>query len=161
MVPDKLPPETDIAAPGSAKARRVEARQKSGPAKVFALRKTPCYGECPVFRISVQSDGTVLFSGVRNVAPLGDYRARVTSGWVDRLLRKAIAQGVYGLSATYPENTDLFIADASNTITTIVWNGREKTITHNHDAPPVLTALEDTLTELIGELKWEPLPQDQ
>ena len=121
MVPDKLPPETDIAAPGSAKARRVEARQKSGPAKVFALRKTPCYGECPVFRISVQSDGTVLFSGVRNVAPLGDYRARVTSGWVDRLLRKAIAQGVYGLSATYPENTDLFIADASNTITTIVW----------------------------------------
>ena len=154
MKPEVAEADPELSGRGSAKARQVITQQKSGPTEVFTLRKTPCYGDCPVFRITVLSDGTVFYSGIRNVSLPGEYQASVTTDWVDRLQRKAIAQGIFSWSDTYPEDPDLFIADASNTITTFAWNGREKTITHNYDAPVPLAELEKELIGLIDELKW-------
>lgn len=161
MVRPEMPePDPEVSGKGSAKMRQLAAKnEKSGPTAVFTLRKTPCYGDCPVFRLVVLSDGTVQYSGIRNVELLGEYQSQLTPGWVDRLQRKVITQGIFSWSDTYPEDTKMFIADASNTITTFVWNGREKTITNNYDAPPALVELEKELTELVGELKWS-LRQD-
>lgn len=151
--------EADLDLAGkSAKSRKIAAREKAGPTEVFTLRKTPCYGECPVYRLTIMSDGDVYYTGINNVDLIGDYRAKVSADRVDRLLREAITEGVYEWSDIYPEKKDYFIADASNTITKVVWRGREKTITNNSEAPEELLALENKLTALIDELKWEINP---
>jgi hypothetical protein len=154
MKDQRVEPDLDLAG-DSAKSRKIAAREKAGPTEVFSLRKTPCYGSCPVFRLTIMSDGMVRYTGINNVDLIGDYRAKISSDRVDRMLRETIAAGLYRWSDTYPENMDFFIADASNTITKVVWNGREKTITNNSEAPEKLLELEQKLTALIAELKWE------
>lgn len=38
----------------------------------------PCFGACPVYRISVSADGTGVFTGIRNTQVIGERRFRVT-----------------------------------------------------------------------------------
>lgn len=158
MKDQRVEPDSDLAG-NSAKSRKIAALEKAGPTEVFTLRKTPCYGECPVYRLTIMSDGVVYYTGINNVDLIGDYRAKVSADRVDRLLREAITEGVYQWSDFYPEKKEYFIADASNTITKVVWRSREKTITNNSEAPEELRALENKLTALIDELKWEVNPE--
>src|SRR4051812_36627506 len=37
------------------------------------FERTPCYGMCPVYRVSVNGSGSVAFEGIRNVDSVGTF----------------------------------------------------------------------------------------
>lgn len=47
---------------------------KQLPPDAFVLSKTPCYGNCPEFQVTVFSDGTAIFIGKSNVDSIGVYK---------------------------------------------------------------------------------------
>jgi hypothetical protein len=40
----------------------------------------PCFGFCPIYRVTVRADGTGLYEGIRHVAVRGQRRFRLTPG---------------------------------------------------------------------------------
>src|SRR5947209_8490280 len=49
-----------------------------GAAPVATLERTGCYGECPVYRLTVSSDGSVVYVGTRWVKTLGKKQYKIT-----------------------------------------------------------------------------------
>src|SRR5689334_10106440 len=43
----------------------------------ITFERTPCFGTCPVFKVSVSGSGAVRFDGVGNVDSVGTYTGRI------------------------------------------------------------------------------------
>ena len=39
---------------------------------LFVIKKTPCFGHCPVYKATIYNDSSILFEGERNVPVLGE-----------------------------------------------------------------------------------------
>jgi hypothetical protein len=51
------------------------------------LRRTPCFGMCPVFDVTIQHDGTLRYYGRQNVAETGERTRRLTRSQMIELSR--------------------------------------------------------------------------
>lgn len=127
---------------------------------LVTLERTPCYGECPVYQVSVAGDGTVEFAGKRFVAKLGLSSAQVPVERVDTLLRALEAGGYFGFADLYVSDSPAcgyYAADAPTVITSVTAGGRTKTIRHDYGcagAPAELIRLERMIDEVAGTGRW-------
>lgn len=55
------------------------------PYLVIMLKRTGCYGTCPVFEAKIFSDGQAIYDGVRHVERIGLFEASVDSIWIQRV----------------------------------------------------------------------------
>ncbi len=136
----------------------VTAAEREG--SLVTLERTPCYGECPVYQVSIAGDGTVEFAGKRFVAHLGLATAQVPSQRVDTLLRALEAGGYFGFADLYVAESPAcgyYAADAPTVITSVTAGGRTKTIRHDYGcagAPAGLVRLERLIDEVAGTGRW-------
>jgi hypothetical protein len=127
---------------------------------LVTLERTPCYGECPVYQVSIAGDGAVEFAGKRFVAHLGLATAKVSSERVDSLLRALETGGYFGFADLYVAGSPAcgyYAADAPTVITSVTAGGRTKTIRHDYGcagAPAALIRLERLIDEVAGTGRW-------
>lgn len=59
---------------------RTETRPGPAAANVETItyETGPCFGRCPVYRVTVRSDGTGTFTGIRNTAVSGTHQFKLT-----------------------------------------------------------------------------------
>src|SRR6187402_3273520 len=57
----------------------------AGATAVATLERTGCYGECPVYRLTVNSDGTVVYVGTRYVKVLGRQVYKISEAQLSEL----------------------------------------------------------------------------
>jgi hypothetical protein len=53
-------------------------QQQSARPQTIVYETAPCYGACPIYRVTVGSDGTGIFTGIRHTATTGDRKFPVT-----------------------------------------------------------------------------------
>lgn len=123
------------------------------PYLILALKRTGCYGKCPVFEANVFSDGKATYKGIRYVEMPGNYEALADTSWQNKILEKALKLQYFDLAASYPIDGH-FIADLPTTTTAVFFNGNTKTIHDNFDAPKALIEFETFLENALLELKW-------
>lgn len=125
------------------------------PRLLASLKRTPCYGRCPVYEIQFFSNGEVVFNGERNLRRLGIFLARVPESTLRQILEQAGQARFFELKDAYPES-GAAITDLPETIT-FVNNGKaRKTITNYYDAPLPLLRFEQFLDEIANGLDWQP-----
>ena len=56
------------------------------PDLLTEMKKTPCYGQCPVYTIKISKNGKGLFEGTKNVDNIGTYRFRLSGKEIDELI---------------------------------------------------------------------------
>lgn len=76
--PASDPPSSSAAAPAL-----------SAGARLVTLERTPCYGTCPVYNVTLMSDGNVRFEGIRNVSAIGMTTWRVSADSAAAIFRFA------------------------------------------------------------------------
>lgn len=141
-------PETD------ARAAEVEA------ARTVSLERGPCFGTCPVYRVTIDQGGRVRFEGRRFVADTGLSTADVPAARVDSLFVELERAGYFELADSYRAGDQACRRYATDlpTVTTEVRLGpRSKRIEHDRgcaDAPARLTALETRIDEVAGVQRW-------
>jgi hypothetical protein len=123
-------------------------------APIIFLKKTPCFGKCPVFEVRVSKEGIAQWKGVKNVSRLGNYTAVVSSTLLGEIFKEAEKVSFFKFAAAYPENGKK-IADFPLTITTINANGKQNSIEDNFDAPIGLQNFEQYLFEKLDKLDWK------
>jgi Domain of unknown function (DUF6438) len=117
----------------------------------ITLRRTPCYGHCPVYEVMISSTGAVEYSGEWFVAREGVHRWQISPQRV-RLLAEAFERA--GYRALRDEYTRAEMTDASSCLTSIEFDdGSSKSVDHYHGdsrAPAELTRLEDRIDAIVG-----------
>jgi hypothetical protein len=119
--------------------------------KKVTLRRTPCYGPCPVYEVTVWGTGEVEYFGEAHVDKAGTHRWRISRRRLDRLA-EAFERARY--SRLEDGYTSRDFTDAPGCLTSIEYEDRtSRSIDHYHgdpNAPDALTELEDEIDRIVG-----------
>jgi hypothetical protein len=129
-------------------------KEGGASAPMVTLERTACYGRCPIYKVTVLRDGTVLWEGERFVKTVGKATAKLPAAAQAQLADAFKAADFFALQDKY-ERYD--ITDHPSAIVSLDDGKRRKTVRHYHgdsSAPKALYALEDSLDRIIGTSKW-------
>ena len=121
---------------------------------VITLERTPCHGFCPVYKLTIDDDGTVVYEGKDFVSTKDREETAISQDKVDQLVQEFKKIDYFSLNDEY---TTRIITDAPSVITSITLDGKTKTIEHYHgdfSAPEELTELEDRIDEIVNSEQW-------
>jgi len=128
-----------------------------GATAVATLERTGCYGECPVYRLTVNSDGSVVYVGTRWVKVLGRQVYKISDAQMLEL-QAAFERANFGQLRDYDkvENTDDDWA-----LISYRRMGGLKRVRHYHGdnaAPSTLGALEDEFDRIVDSGRFVGVP---
>jgi len=128
-----------------------------GAQAIATLERTACYGECPVYRLTVHSDGSVVYVGTRWVKVLGRQVYQISEAQVAEL-QAAFEQANFNQLRDYDkvESTDDDWAHISHRR-----GAGFKRVRHYHGdntAPPALGALEDEFDRIVDSGRLVGVP---
>ena len=130
----------------------------------ITLRRTPCYGSCPVYELTILGTGEVTYLGEAHVAKAGAHSWRISGRRLERLA-EAFERARY--SPLEDRYTSREFTDAPGCLTSVEYeDGSSKSIVHYHgdpSAPDTLTELEDEIDRIVGAERYtEPeLPPER
>ncbi len=147
-------------APRAAAPPAAETSKQAGSTPVITLERTPCFGRCPVYRVSASSDGIVVYEGKAHVRQLGAASGRINPERVAALLSELERAGYFSFPASFT-SADLacgrYATDLPSVITSARVGDRTKRIVHDHgcgSAPGALTVLERRIDQVLDTGRW-------
>ena len=127
---------------------------------MVTLERGPCFGTCPVYRVSLSGNGRVQFVGTRFVSRLGTDSARVDPENVAGLVRSLETAGFFSLAEGYVPDASAcgaYRTDAPTVTISVQGSGHDKTVRHDHGcsgAPDQLTGFEHLIDSVAGTARW-------
>ena len=149
-----------LAGCGTRAAQVPEPEAASPGGTVVTLERGPCFGTCPVYRVSLEGNGKVDFTGTRFVTRVGTDTTRVTPEEVGRLVDSLDAVGYFALADEYLLNSPAcgrYATDAPTATISVRSGGRSKTVRHDHGcagAPEALGGMERLIDSVAGTARW-------
>jgi hypothetical protein len=127
----------------------------------LTLERGPCYGSCPIYRVTIDANGAVVFHGERFTSAVGEHKRAMLIDDVQQLVRAARELDFFTLgNYTHDSRTCReYWTDQPTAAITIRMYGHTKTVDHNlgcrgFDQEQALIAFERLIDELAGT---EPL----
>lgn len=124
------------------------------------LERTPCFGSCPVYTISVSPSGQVTFEGKAHVRQLGTATGQIPQQRVEALLVELERAGYFTFADRYAVSEPTcrrYSTDSPSAISSATFRGRTKRIEHDYGCggvPGSLTLLEKRIDEVLGSDRW-------
>jgi len=120
---------------------------------VMTLHRGGCFGICPVYNITIYGNGTVVYEGIANVNSTGMRVSNISESRVRYLLSEFRNIEYFSLNET--EIASHVVYDAPLFTTSLIINGKTKTIHHYETADPeALTVIENTIDETVNSSQW-------
>ena len=126
----------------------------------ITLERTPCFGTCPVYTVSIDGAGLVRFVGRRFTAHTGEATDTIPPAQVDSLVAELRAGGYFDFAESYVHGEPAcgrYSTDSPSVITSVAAGEQRKEIRHDYgcaDAPRALAGLERRIDEVAGTAKW-------
>jgi hypothetical protein len=148
-----------LAACGRPPARAPQADPASAEGHI-SLERRPCFGACPVYTVTLERSGAVIFQGRRFVADTGTFTGSIPAARADSLFRELEAAGWFTFADRYgmgEPGCERFATDLPSVVTEVRTDGRAKRVEHDYGctgAPAKLEVLERRIDEVAGVRKW-------
>jgi hypothetical protein len=125
----------------------------------ITLERTACYGTCPVYKVTLQSDGTVAYLGTQFVKVLGKRSHRISLNRFRQLARAIQRMNFFALESEYSHKTNAdgsigTVTDLPSRITTVEAGDQRKTVRNYYGGPETLTRLEDLIDQIANSAVW-------
>jgi hypothetical protein len=156
--------ETAPAATRPATEARTQGAPTPSATESISIERKPCFGTCPVFTMTVASDGSVAFEGRNHVIKSGSATGRVSTQLARSLLHHADSIGVPSMEASYEDGKEScgrgYIADLPTVTLSVRRAGASKTIVADYGCqiPRSLRPLHARLDSIASALGWIPKP---
>ena len=121
---------------------------------IITLERTECFGSCPVYRLTILGDGTVIYEGIRFAQVQGTNKTIISEDKIRQLVSEFQKIDYFSLRDSYEERN---VTDMPSAITSLTINGNKKTVRHYHgdlSTPTELTELEDKIDEIVNTNQW-------
>jgi len=124
----------------------------------ITLERTPCFGACPVYKLTIHSSGKVEYEGKDHVRQKGSRSGTISTEDFEKLLRKINEINFFNLSERYdgknPDGSGVTITDLPTRKTSVTRGNRTKTVENYFRGPKGLKELEDLIDELTKSAEW-------
>ncbi len=121
------------------------------------LRRSACYGRCPVYSVVIKSDGTFNYNGLEFVNKLGKHSGTVSKRKLNSLFQ-FINESKYN---SFQDSYSVMVTDHSTVYTVVKTDNNEKTISNYANSGPIkLWAIEQLIDALILEGKWNSIEEE-
>lgn len=118
----------------------------------IVMSKGPCFGNCPVYTLTVYDNGLAVYEGERNVEKRGIYARKLKQPELQRLFTAFREARLFRFDNIYKAT----LPDLSTvTLTWVDDEGEEKTIVGKDNRPREVMELEGLLDELAAGDGWE------
>lgn len=123
------------------------------PYESITLERSPCYGTCPVYRVSLHRDGRAEFEAIKYMPTSGKFTSKVEVYEYGRLCYLLDQLHFMSLDPAYEADwTD----DATYTITT-TGKDRKKVVKEYGSVGPIeLWAMQQAIDSIRQKLEWKP-----
>ncbi len=129
---------------------------------LISLQRTPCFGTCPVDRVTFWSDGCAVYEGKQHVERLGLYEGRIATWDFHRLAELIQFANFFSLNHRYPD--PLGVEDLPSRITSAMTNGVVKSVKTTDVSfifegvsyPVGLWAVEVATLDTSEAITWKP-----
>lgn len=117
----------------------------------IGLRRTECYGTCPVYKVVIQNDGSFIYHGKKFVRRLGEHQGQVCFPHLEKLMEFIIESGFMALENCYSNDW----TDQASVFTSVVLDGVKKEIEDYGCSGPVnLWVIEELIDKLLIDAEW-------
>ena len=126
----------------------------------ITFERTPCFGTCPVYRVSVSGSGSTRFEGLRNVDSVGTFGRSLDAASVAALGRAFDDAQYFSFDDKYgygTANCPVYASDAPTIITSMTTPQRTKRVEHDLGCANVTSRLADLyrrFDEIVGTSRW-------
>ncbi len=128
----------------------------------ITLERTACFGTCPMYKVTIASDGTVTFNGVRFTKITGAAKGKISANDYRQLVAEFEKINYFSLPDAYSPGTPVCprtITDMPSANTSIRLKGKLKGVRHylgcgEEGALAKLIALEKKIDDVAGTQKW-------
>ncbi|MDB6147540.1 MAG: hypothetical protein JWO45_1204 [Spartobacteria bacterium] len=125
----------------------------------ITLERTACYGTCPVYKVTLQSDGTVTYDGKEFVKEVGKRSGKISKEQFQQLVAQIQKTDFFNLEDEYRtrKNADgsvTAVTDLPTCITTVKSGARSKIVKNYFGGPESLKTLEDLIDKISGSALW-------
>jgi hypothetical protein len=137
-----------------------DSTAQSAVVPAITLERTPCFGGCPVYTLSVSPSGEITYQGKAHVRRLGPATGKIPQQQVDALLSELEKAGYFSFANRYASTEPAcgrYATDSPTVISSVTWRGRTKRIEHDYgcgSAPGALVVLERRIDEVLGSAHW-------
>ncbi len=138
--------------------------------KEFSLEmnRTLCYGTCPVYNLTVATDGKVVFVGEKFTKTIGNAEGQINPEKIKQLIAEINQSKFFSFKDDYgyeSKNCSSTSTDSPSVTLKIKFDGIEKTIKHyqgcfvnetfsQSNGLKPLTDLENKIDEIVGTKQW-------
>jgi hypothetical protein len=121
---------------------------------VITLERTPCFGTCPSYMVSLFGNGTFVYTGTRCVEVKGVKKGKISTTAVKKLVRAFETAHFTSMNDSYDE---MMITDMPSAIVSFSQNGQKKQVYHykgDMNAPAGLPFLENAIDAAVNTKKY-------
>lgn len=127
--------------------------------------QTECKGNCWVYNLKIEADGSIKYEGIANVEKLGKFEDKLGEQQIRQLIDEFKKAEYFDLEDNYvKDNCPIVVTDSPTVITSLKINGKTKKITHylgcleeerNHIIfPQKLYNLEVRINLITDSFRW-------
>ncbi len=130
------------------------AQEAASDGASITLERTPCFGMCPVYTVTLHEDGTVVYNGDQHVDVEGEQTINIGAEAFDELMQVIEDVGYFEWDDEY---TDMTVTDQSYIMISVTRDGETKSINHylgDATAPLALGYLENWIDLAAGTQQW-------
>lgn len=120
---------------------------------VVYFEKTPCFGQCPVFKVRVFESGFAIYEGLNFAELMGKYSYRFSEKTLKEIYEMAEAIDYFNLESNYD---DPRVTDLPSTISEINLNGKSHRVKARMGTPEKLKGFHENLGVMLREKDWKP-----
>lgn len=118
------------------------------------LSRSPCYGTCPIYDITVYQDGWVVYRGMHYVKVEGEATRQLTDAELQELRHLFLDNNYFKMKDHY---LDYQITDMPSADTAFSDGKRAKVVLHYYgdsSAPRELSLIEEGFDRIVGSEQW-------
>jgi hypothetical protein len=126
----------------------------------ITLERTPCFGSCPVYTVTLLENGTVLYSGENFVEVMGEQITEIDPAAVEQMVNAFENVGYFDWDEAYQTQT---VSDLATVITSVTRGGETHRITRyagDDTAPLALPFLENWIDTMANTALWTGVQPD-
>ena len=119
---------------------------------LIAIKRTPCYGTCPIYDMVLRNDGSVVYNGERYVEKEGEFTGRLAAQDYDRLAEFIVTNDLKNLADEYTFRA----TDLPGTWVVFVQDGEKKVIyDYGNAGPTELWVVQQLLDSMLSKVVWD------
>ena len=117
---------------------------------VITLHRSVCFGTCPEYSLTIYGNGTIIYMGKEYVNVTGERVYNISQEEVQLLVNEFIEINYFALEDRYSS----LITDAPSTTTSIIINGKRKSIYRYIGGPKELKDLENKIDKVVDSKQF-------